>query len=609
MQGKVQTLATVISSYTRRKSIDTIGLALRSHLDPSTITTEKTVKRDVIPAMKNPFALAKLEHLTEIQCLMKMFCDDHYRYFEKLGSIAIQASCGSGKTLTGIYLMRHLRCKTLIISTRNAVIDQWYTQLHSLYPDLKIQLVSTQRGKPVSDDADVWILTPQYLNNSNRITSDDFQIHPGLIIYDEIHTMLSEGNKEASEKEFLNVLKYPFIRALKKDFEELPYILGMSATYPEKPTNILRVFGKIYDRETSITSIPISLFDLRDCIPMKIRGKCDKLYKALDQYDCVEFYLRNITWKRDGNVIKIPNRDGKDNKDNKDNTDLSGDMKLIKSIKMEPKPKPIELSRELKGVVMTYSIDSSVWAALRIHDLLKADVLLVRTNDEKSYWFPKDKFRYDREEIKDKKSEKNEKSKKNEIIKNNKNMKNKKNEIIEESSSESSDSSDSSETLSENSSENPDVSCSSTLSASSKYSYDRDITISDLKKRSIGIPCEYKDHIDEAEIIVSTTQRMKEGFSNETLVWAIVALFPYSPLSRVQICGRIRRSSKNEKINKAERIVYANSSKVPSTMFLSGSYNAHATVTYSWEFENELFKRENIKYISNHEESKEIHEE
>ena len=486
-----KTLAFVVSSYLRRKSIDKIDGAIRSHADPSVVTEFKTVAihNMSVKSLANPFI--GMESLTEVQTLVRKLCKESY--FEKLGSIAIKASCGSGKTLAGIYVIRHFCCKTLIISTRNAVIDQWYNQLLRLYPDLIIQ---TSEKRKVDDTADIWILTPQFLNSKNRIESEEFDIHPSLIIYDEIHTMLSESSA-SHESEFLNVLKYPFIRTYSKEWPELPYMLALSATYPEKMDNLNRVFGLPMYKLSSIRDTPIYIYDLRDETSAKKRGKCDKNYHPLDQYDCVEHFIMNITFYRDDQLLN------------------DGD-----------KYDPIHLSKELKGLVMTYSIDSSVWAALYIHDVLNSNVLLVRTNDQKSYFFPSDQFQ--------------------------------------------------------------------------DYEYERDIKYEDLKRDKIGIPCKYAEHIDEVEIVVSTIQRMKEGFSNESLVWGITSLFPYSQLTRVQIAGRIRRSSKNERINKAKRIMYVNSGAVPSTMYIGGKYNSNADVTYSWEFEKKLFHEENINYISLH---------
>ena len=193
----------------------------------------------------------------------------------------------------------------------------------------------------------------------------------------------------------------------------------------------------------------------------------------------------------------------------------------------------LPISKKLKGVIMTSSIDSSVWAALFAHKVLKANVLLVRTNDIPVYYFAADKYQ--------------------------------------------------------------------------NVDFDKTIQFEEFKEKNIGETSKnYLDFIDETEIIVSTYQRMKEGFSCENLVWGIVACFPYSELTRVQICGRIRRSSQDEDIIHAKRILFTNSSKVPSNMFTAGGkYNKFATETYSWKFENYLFQQENINYISNHKALKE----
>ena len=289
---RAKTLAFVISTYLRRKSIDKVDGVIRSHSDVSKVTDLKTVEVNNLSVEKlaNPFI--GLEHLTEVQTLIRKICKE--QYFEKLGSIAIQASCGSGKTLAGIYVIRYLCCKTLIVSTRNAVIDQWMTQLKTLYPKLKIQ---SSESKAITADADIWILTPNYLNTKNRIESDTFDIKPSLIIYDEIHTMLSETSK-SHDQEFLNVLKYPFIRTQRKEWSELPYMLALSATYPEKMDNLNRVFGPPIHKVTSIVKTPVAIYDLRDETPAKKRGKCDEKYHPLDQYDCVKHYITNIPFYR-----------------------------------------------------------------------------------------------------------------------------------------------------------------------------------------------------------------------------------------------------------------------------------------------------------------------
>ena len=133
------------------------------------------------------------------------------------------------------------------------------------------------------------------------------------------------------------------------------------------------------------------------------------------------------------------------------------------------------------------------------------------------------------------------------------------------------------------------------------FEFNKSISLKEFEKAKIGEPVtDYRAYLDKTEVIVSTISRMKEGFSNEAITWGIVSQFPYSQASRVQIAGRIRRSSKDADINKAERYLYVGSSKVPSTQFTGTKYNPYPEVVYSWKFENSLFKKENIKYISQH---------
>lgn len=428
--------------------------------------------------------------------------------FPRRGSVAVNASCGSGKTFAGIYCIYKFQCKTLIISTRNAVIDQWVRTIEQLYPGIKIWS-SEKKGRKSKiplPDYDIWITTPQYLNAKGRIVDKDFNLKPSLIIYDEIHTMLSETSKKGEhDKEFLNVLKFPFIRCLNKDWDELPYMLGLSATYPKDNKLIERIFGVPKHINCSITKIGIEVWDTRDYIQK--RGKCDMNYSPYSQQEALVYFLMHIPFMRDGTKIKVQ----------------------PKTLKPKIPPMefdPIEITPKFKGLVVTKNINESVWAALFVHKILHANVLLIRTNDVASYYFSMEKPVMDR--------------------------------------------------------------------------VSQDVTYDDLSKFEWGTPCKYTEHIEEAEVIVSTTSRLKEGFSVRNLTWGICCQFMYSVPSRVQLLGRIRRSSEDEELNKRRRIFYVNSGIVPSDLYIGKRKRSNPEPTYDWEFERELFERENIHYISPH---------
>lgn len=555
----------VLTSFCNRKSIDVDkSKVLRSN--SSMILPKKTIEvNNLSVPFRNPFVLAGIKELTEVQKLVRSLFvslktsaeraskttgdgtktptesgkhEDETKQssstttetldakgkpiikrsaeeaetlegeFPRRGSVAINASCGSGKTFAGIYCIYKFQCKTLIISTRNAVIDQWVASIEKMYPGVKIW-TSERKGKRSKiplQDYDIWITTPQYLNAKAKIVDINFNIKPSLIIYDEIHTMLSESSKgNDHRKEFLNVLKYPFIRCLNRDWTELPYMLGLSATYPKDNKLIERIFGIPKHINCSITKIGIDVWDTRDFIGN--RGPCDMKYEPYSQQEALVYFVMRIPFYRDGTKIEVR-------------------PKLV-SHKIKPmKFDPIEITPKFKGLVVTKNINESVWSALFVHKILHTNVLLIRTNDVASYYFSKDFPVTDR--------------------------------------------------------------------------VSQDVTYDDLSKNNWGTPCKYTEHIDEAEIIVSTTSRLKEGFSVRNLTWGICCQFMYSVASRVQLLGRIRRSSEDVELNSRRRIFYVNSGIVPSDMYVGSRKNLHPTATYDWKFEEELFARENIHYISPH---------
>lgn len=498
-----KTTVFVVNKYLSSKSIDKDENTkqLRSNTDDVNIDKLplKTVKTmNLSTHISNPYILSRVERLTEIQSLIRKYCSD--KYFEKHGSLAVSASCGSGKTYCGCYLIYKFQCKTLIISTRNAVKDQWKIIINKLYPELKVYTNDMKMEMKLCD-YDVWILTPQYLNVKDRIIDSEFNIQPSLIIYDEIHTMLSSGSK-THEHEFANILKYPFIRCINKEWSELPYLVALSATYPKENRAIQKIFGPIVELEhNKISEIPINVWDYRNYY--KNRGKFDTKYIVPNQIDFIKYLISNIPFIYNDKLIEIEKQ----------------------KLNVEYKFEPITLSKSLKGVIMMYNIDTSVWCALYIQKTLNCNVLLIRTTNQNSYYLPKD--------------------------------------------------------------------------STKDFDFDESISFSEFEiSKRFEIIDDYHKYIDKCEIVVSTLQRMKEGFSVENLVWGICPVFPYSELSRVQICGRIRRTSEKEEINKAKRILYVCSGKVPSSLYKTGKFSLkNAEETYDWEFEKTLFKRENINYI------------
>lgn len=275
----------------------------------------------------------------------------HTSSLEFAGNYAYSGSCGSGKTLAGISFMFNKQCKTLIISSRNSVNDQWKVLLEKIYPDLVIEtrvglFIGGVKVKP-SDrykyDTDIYIYSPQCLLNQM-----DKEMYPSLIIYDEVHSLMSE--------KFIQVLLMPYRRVINKTWKELPYMIAFSATYPESNSvkdknafdRLSKIFGDIYYESTSITKTPVHIWDYRD--NYYDRGNLDSRYIPLDDYDCVDYFYNRI--KTEGTI---------------------------------------DVNTKFKGLVMTYTINSSVYAALMAHRVWRCGVVLIRSIDQKSLYFPADK--------------------------------------------------------------------------------------------------------------------------------------------------------------------------------------------------------------------------
>lgn len=222
------------------------------------------------------------------ECQEKIF---NYVDFEHGGSYLLNLSCGSGKTLIGLEFIHRLKAKTLIISTRSAVNDQWYTSIQKYYPDLKSKIFKNTKLKLFIEDYDIIITTPQYLvkyiNDVQKVQMADSEIlsipnvikalKVKFIIYDEIHSNLSE--------EFIKILKLPLLLKEYGIVEQIPYILGLTATLP-KPKSIEMksltiLFGSAIRSISDIIDIPIYYIDYRDLFINK--GAFDYNYKPKNQ--------------------------------------------------------------------------------------------------------------------------------------------------------------------------------------------------------------------------------------------------------------------------------------------------------------------------------------
>lgn len=460
----------------------------------------KTIQVNTLSTpIDDPFAILGFEERTPIQ--EKVI--QHSNWMVNYGNYAYSCSCGAGKTLAGIYLIHKFQCKTLIISSRNAVNDQWSTLLYQMYPNIIVETkdgwfvknkkVSSKLKKELIDEGyspDIMIFSPQYLAKY----VDSYRLTAGLIIYDEVHALLS--------KEFIKVLLLPVYKVISGEISELPLLMALSATYPTEATadgrealvRLNKLFGSVFKISSRITTIPVSVWDYRDHYTKvdkstgetltgeKALGTFDSKYYPLDDYQAIEYFCRKIHDEH-----KIP------------------------------------ITPKFKGIIMAYTINSSAYAAVYVHKLFNCNVVLVRSAEESCYYLEHDK--------------------------------------------------------------------------GLEYEFTDDLTLQQLMSSGIGMKIDnYQEVVQQCEIIVGTEQRLKEGFSVQNITWGICTKFPYSTIARVQILGRIRRSSKDPELNAHERLFYVCSGTIPNTIGVPNWRGKHK-ILYDLKGEEDLFRVENYKRV------------
>ena len=523
-------------------------------------------------SIADPIELCKFDSLTQIQALTQK----HAKQVRTFAAYAYSCSCGSGKTIAGINFIYELQCRTMIISSRNAVNDQWFAILSDLYPNLVIEMKRNQKfraGKRIKSnvETDIYIFTPHYLITKFK----HLTFNPSLIIFDEVHSLLSE--------QFIKVLQYPMIKInlhLKNPAkhnvytDSLPYMIALTATYHSSTSreyrSLSKLFGKADRAQSNIVDIPVHFYDYRTHFERRdrhkkllkgvdARGKFDERYVPMKEYESIH-YLTELVEKDD----RI-------------------DMHDIHH----------------KGIVMTYKVASSVYAAIYIYLRYECGVLLMRAVDEPAVYLEKDIWRdklmkLDVDSIgEDSKVEECEEDGEPDAD-NTCEQVDGPDDMLEDGRQCTGEQCTSEHVLS---------ACTGEQDGQQQLTYIDDpiyqqfhtITYGKLRKSKIGVcipSTNYHDVLPNVSIIVGTLQRLKEGFSVQNLTWGICTQFVWSSISRIQILGRIRRNSDDPELNQHPRIMYVHSGRITSTLGNPNARRGHH-VKYNMEYQQNAFRDEN----------------
>lgn len=539
--------------------------------------------------IEEPHALLGFDEYTSIQRLVLK----HIPYFPYYGSFAYSCSCGSGKTVAGLQIIAGLQCRTMIISSRNAVNDQWKCIIEQIYPELIIETKGKQSyggikipPKKKVPLADIYIDTPQYL--AKKI--ETLQIKPSLIIFDEVHSLLSS--------QYIKVLLYPLVKVLNEEWTEIPYMVALSATYP--PMNdsgyksLMKIFGKAFRTESNITKMPVYVYDYYDhyrrtkkdketgkievLMGEKARGRWDQSYNAMDDYDVVEYFADAI--------------DGMNEQINDE----------IREAAMKRKEEEAKEEKEKKETNEATKDEND-----------KKEESVDENNDESKTCSHDDN---------DDENEKNTTVDENKARTDDNDNVNNEHKPITSSLSPleqitTIDPSDASHkglimTYTVDSSVYAAIYCHmrwnvSVLIIRSVDEVDvfipkdefldfetlsSDITFDYILQNKIGYFGNYMNYVNNASIICGTFHRLKEGFSVQNITWGICTKFVWSYMSRVQLVGRIRRTSNDPELNSHTRILLA-AAGVRTSNVKVPNRKAPERWLYDMDIEESLFEYEN----------------
>lgn len=582
--------------------------------------------------IQNPFEILGIEKLTEIQELVMQ----KYKLFKYYGTMAFSASCGSGKTLAALYLIHKFGLKTLIISAKTSVNDQWEVNIKKVYPELQVW---TNKLKNKNLPApDIYICTPQFLSRD----IDLFPIDVNFIIYDEVHSLIGEY--------FSKVLDFPFVQLRSGKRNNIPYMLALSGTYPKNDPKLTKIFGTIYKTKSSITDIPVNIYDFH------VKLFSDFLLNLIDKPEELNLSSRIINkckklLSENNTIVKRNLVDGDSNNENNFNPeqlleqitnlkslgeinqkllinfsdyyDLADEYKFIDEIIDLLKNNEVQFDstedlvknnfkyqlENFVGFIITHTIDCAVYAAIRFADEFDCKTLFTRDNSSCSVLISRetilkrtsngtDPFKIFSDLPDDARREINYNSAQHYTV----------HQYIEMVRN-----------LIENIYHEEDKTNSFFRQIFTQNFINQNLLLTGPNKTGINTNpvnaikfaegLSVQRYVDENKIsiVVGCDQKLKEGVSVENAVWGICTQFLYSTISRTQILGRIRRTSKNLNVVNHKRIFIVNSGKINNNEFQLRNVarkchkkfnSSNVNLVYDFDYETLVFENENYKYNS-----------
>lgn len=177
-----------------------------------------------LPPPKSNFMPVSMDYTGKLRQGQADVKGEIIRILNETGSVKLAFYPGFGKTSLSVFLASKIGLRTVVITHRIVLMEQWKTSFERFCPDSRVKILKT--GKKINDDDQVVIINAENVEKFGHIF-DSF----GLVIVDEIHCIATES-----------LIKSLFYFTPK-------YLIGLSAT-PTRPDGMDVLLDVYFGQQT-----------------------------------------------------------------------------------------------------------------------------------------------------------------------------------------------------------------------------------------------------------------------------------------------------------------------------------------------------------------------
>lgn len=192
------------------------------------------------PLINTEYKELNVKFVIQLNEIQKEIRAETFDILNRTNCILISLATGQGKTITAIYLATKIKFKTMILSHRINIIEQWDYSIKKACPSAKVQVLTSKTV--MKDDTDFYIMN---VSNVNKRDYNDYK-NIGLLIVDECHVFVTENN--------LSCLL----------FFQPKYLIGLTAT-PRRADGMCKALDLFFGSEWIVRKMwkPFNVYEVR----------------------------------------------------------------------------------------------------------------------------------------------------------------------------------------------------------------------------------------------------------------------------------------------------------------------------------------------------------